>query len=303
MTFQTKLSIAYDGDDLQRGLMDVRDLSPALLAVGQLFNDANNLLNENESNIKVYVAATGAGSFEVVFEVVQTLTASGVKIFSNDVVTSIINLKEVLLIGAAGSYSLIHYIKKFKGRSPDKIEKMDEDKSKIEIDNEDHIVPNQLLKLNDDRNIRKSLATLVEQPLQKDGIDTFKVIDEDNVLEVSKEESSYFAVPNSSEDTLIDHVSEIVYSIKSLSFKEKNKWKLFDGQREYSVQICDRDFLNRVRNSEISFSNGDELVCRVRFKQFRVQNKLKSETVVEKVIVHRPANRLIQSSLNTGIGD
>lgn len=211
-------------------------------------------------------------------------------------------MKELLFFGSTG-VNLLRTIKNLKGRSPDKIEKIDEDNVKLTVDNETFVIPIKLLKLMENKIVRESLAGMVENPLQKKGIDKFMVTDGDQIEEVSKEESSYFAVPNSTEDKLVDDVHKIVYSIVSLSFKETNKWRLFDGNRTHYVQICDRDFLQKVKNSEVSFSKGDVLVCLVRFRQFQVLNELKSETIVEKIIEHIPANRLIQPSLIMGRDD
>lgn len=48
---QTTFSIAYDGPLLHDGGMDVRDLAPALLSAGQLFDAANAVLNGEGKNI------------------------------------------------------------------------------------------------------------------------------------------------------------------------------------------------------------------------------------------------------------
>jgi hypothetical protein len=66
---RASFTIAYDGPALRDGAMDVRDLAPALLAVGQLFDAANTVLNQNEARVNVNVTATGDGSFEIFFEV------------------------------------------------------------------------------------------------------------------------------------------------------------------------------------------------------------------------------------------
>lgn len=39
------LTIAYDGQALRDNAMDVRDLAPAMLGLGQLFDAANSALN------------------------------------------------------------------------------------------------------------------------------------------------------------------------------------------------------------------------------------------------------------------
>ena len=48
-------TIAYDGPALTNHTMDVRDLAPAMLAVGQLCDAANVVLNGERSKIQVHV--------------------------------------------------------------------------------------------------------------------------------------------------------------------------------------------------------------------------------------------------------
>jgi hypothetical protein len=93
--------LGYDGPALRDGTMDVRDLAPALLAVGQLFDAANRNLNGDAATVGVHVRATGEGSFEVFLEVVQTYGRQLVTIFSGDEVTAAVQLRD--LIGIAGA--------------------------------------------------------------------------------------------------------------------------------------------------------------------------------------------------------
>ena len=120
--------IAYDGPALRDGVMDVRDLAPALLAVGQLFDAANTVLNRDEATVAVNVKATGIGSFEISFEVVQKLASQIAALFAGESVVAAVNLKEIL-IGAG--ISLFWLIKKMRGCKPDKIERLSESHVRI----------------------------------------------------------------------------------------------------------------------------------------------------------------------------
>ena len=64
-------TIAYDGVALRDGAMDVRDLAPALLALGQLMDAANANLNGSAAHIQLQVKATEKGSFKIAFDLVQ----------------------------------------------------------------------------------------------------------------------------------------------------------------------------------------------------------------------------------------
>lgn len=65
-------TIAYDGPALRDHAMDVRDLAPAMMGLGQLFDAANTALNGDGTRVRVQVKATEPGCFQINFEVIQT---------------------------------------------------------------------------------------------------------------------------------------------------------------------------------------------------------------------------------------
>ena len=60
-----ELSLSFEGDALNDGVIDVRDLAPSLIALGEVFTQANDLLNERQASIQLGIRATQRGSFEV----------------------------------------------------------------------------------------------------------------------------------------------------------------------------------------------------------------------------------------------
>ena len=107
-----RFSIAYDGIAVADGRMSIKDLAPALLAVGELFDAANAILNEDAAKVEAHVKATSEGSFEVFLEFVQTgLLNQVVSLFSGDKVTAILQMKELifgtLTLGGGGVIALV----------------------------------------------------------------------------------------------------------------------------------------------------------------------------------------------------
>ena len=292
---RASFTIAYDGPALREGAMDVRDLAPALLAIGQLFDAANSALNHDAAQVAVTVKATGHGSFEIAFEVIQHLAAQITALFSSDHVVAAVNLKE-FIVGGGGLFLLI---KRLRGKRPDRIDRISENTVRITMGTESFDVPLELLRLYQDIAVRTAVQKVISDPLKREGIDSFQVR-ENHVptLIIGKEESADFKKPDLPDEILIDAKRRAAFSIISLAFKEENKWRLYDGNTQISARIEDTDFLSKVDANQIAFAKGDILICDVRITQKRTVDGLTTEYVVEKVIEHRPALRQLPFNFN-----
>jgi hypothetical protein len=179
-----------------------------------------------------------------------------------------------------------------KGRQPDSVEKLPGNMMRLKIGTESYDVPLELLRLYQDVATRNALQKLVEEPLSKPGITSFAVKkDARTVASVSQEEAIYFAKPRLPDEILVEEVRRSAFSIISLTFKEENKWRLYDGNTQISAAIEDDDFLQRVETNQLSFSKGDILICDVRVVQRRTLEGLKTDYVVERVVEHIPGAR------------
>lgn len=293
------LTIAYDGPALREHAMDVRDLAPAMLGLGQLFDAANAALNGDAARVKVQVKATEPGCFQIAFEVVQTVGEHLMALLTSQPVTAASNLI-TLLVGAgavvgtpvAAGTGLFWLIKRLKGGQFDKVETLPEGTVRIIIGDEHLDIPLALLRLYQDVAVRAAAQKVIEEPLKKEGIESFEVREHLRVIiRITKDEAPYFAKPHVPDATLVDDTRRSAFSIISLAFKEDNKWRLNDGTNAISVNIEDADFLSRVDANRISFSKGDILICDVRVVQKQTDAGLKTEHTVVHVVEHRAAAR------------
>lgn len=287
---QAHFTIAYDGSALRSGSMEVRDLGPALLAIGSLFDAANAVLNHDSAKIKVNVSATETGSFEISFQIVQTMAEHVIAMLAGEPVTAAINLKELV----AGSCGVIWLIKKLRGKAPEKLERLPSNHVRLTFGDQHLDVPMAVLELYQDRAVRAAVERVVAEPLKRDGIDKFEIRENKQpVVSVEKHDVGVFALPAVPNEIILQDTRRAAFSIISLAFKEDNKWRLSDGNSQISALIEDQEFLDRVDANQISFSKGDILLCDVQITQRRSAGGLSTEYVVLRVIEHKGAMRQI----------
>ena len=286
------LDMVYEGPSLADGSMNVRDLGPALLAVGSFFDEANRVANGALATVSVNVRATSPGSFEITFEVIQSIGNTGVfQAGVGDFISTAADLKELLIGGGLTTATgIIWLIKALRGRTP-RVQKINDDLYKFTLGDETYEIPLRLLRLYQDVGIRRNIADLVK-PLNEPGIDRVAFREKDHIIqEVTKGDVPSFALPDSKEK-IVDVITPRALSIVSLVFKEDNKWRLSDGDNTFSVTISDEAFLEQIDADAASFSKHDMLICELRTVQWRSNAGLSTEYEVVKVVEHRKARQL-----------
>lgn len=288
--------ILYDGPALANHEMDVKDLAPALLALGELLEEANNAFNDGHAKIALQVKASfKTGCFGIELEVIQSLIQQAQMFFNSDGVVTAKELLEWLGLLAGGTTAiavpvkgLISLIKRIRGRQIRKVVLLDDGRTRIVLDDESFEVERQVIELYQRLRLRKSLESVL-QPLEREGIEEFAVVDQEQkrLTTVTKSERRYFVAPAAEQELLEEN--EVVMSLQLLNvaFKDDNKWRFSDGTSAFYATLQDAAFLNAVNKGEENFASGDILKARLLRRQWLAGDNMKTEYDLLEVLEHR----------------
>lgn len=298
---KTNLTIAFDGPALDQGRMDVRDLAPALLALGRAIEASSHALNGSDHPVKIEAIATKVGSFEINIDVVLPLWETLRGLLTSSDVDGALKLIEIIgFIGTAGGGGLIWLLRQLKGRSISSVSNEKEGYVKVKFPGSDGnetsvVVSIQVLRLYQEKIVLKEISNLLHN-LENENIEkiTFISTEKSKIenyepLVLTKADRIIADIVDISPEIVTDQIRTMALSIRSLAFQEGNKWRLFDGQNIITATIEDRNFLDRIDNSLERFAKGDLLICEVRTLQMQTTEGLKTEHTVLKVDEHRAA--------------
>lgn len=286
--------IIYAGTALENHEMDVRELAPALIAVADLLEEANNIINGGGSKIAVNVHGSfKSGSFGIDFTVIQNIFQNVMNLFNSEGITAASNLLGLLGIQEAGK-GLIDLIKKLKNKKIKKIEKIENNRVRIHIDTREKIeIEGSVLDLYKSQRVRDALDKVITQPLNRSGIDEFRVSipgSKEPVI-VRKEDKDFFELPLLEDEILGENITDAYLQVVSLSFKEDNKWRFSRGDTVFYATVEDTHFLGGINRNEIRFSKDDILKVKLLSKDILTGNGIRTEHKVLEVLEHRSAAR------------
>lgn len=305
---KVEFTLFYDGPALKEGKMDIHELAPALLGLGDLISESNRKLNGEKVKVVVNVkAGFEPGSWGVVIELVQSYLDKAVSALSGDFITSALNLVDIigLLKLTTGACGLIGVVKWLRNRKIKKAKRKEDNVTILTVEDENGEesieVPNEVADLIRNYKVREGLEKMV-RPLKAEGIEEVKT-EYKGAREtvVEKKDSIYYDAPKDSGEQVNEYETTVYFSIRTLSFQEGNKWMLYDGegQTTFHVKITDQKFLERVHESQEAFSEGDILKVRLKTIQYETAKGLKTEYEVTKVLEHRTPQRSMQIDFDT----
>lgn len=280
-----KFTVSFQGSALEDHSIDVRKLAPAMLSLGSLFEDANNLLNDDRATAKLKAVATKSGSFEISFILDQTLIQATKDFFNSNLVVGEL-IAGYLFFDIDARISLATLLKFLQGKKPDRIEEKGESVQIIQGNNS-LVVYKPVFNLYNNGNIRNEIQRLVK-PLDDEGIDSMKIFENEEKKQIiTKEEKDYFSSVEIDEEVLTDNDVELLLKIVTISPPQNHKWRLDDGEKVQFYSLKDEDFIKNIERGK-KFTLNDMFRCQVRIIQKRNKstNKIKFEREIIKVLKH-----------------
>ena len=294
----SEFRITYDGPALETSQMDVCELAPALLAVGDLLKAATQALCGESVNPQVNVRGSfKTGSFGIDFTLATSLVSRMRELFASSEATAIANALAILgalgFVKSKGGKGLFAVLKWLRGRPIEHVE-VGPDAAIVYVAGEPVEIELNVLTLFRDVAVRGAMIRVLA-PLTREGVTKFATGTDNEIVDIiDASQLDWFRLPALEDVLLVDEVRKIAFSIVSLAFKDDNKWRLHDGAATIHASISDAGFLERVDNNQISFAKGDVLVCMVRVRQWQTATGARTDYEVIEVVEHRSAARQIQ---------
>jgi hypothetical protein len=271
--------------------MEVRDLAPALLAMGDLFEEAGATLNPGGSKISVKVNGSfKTGCFAIDLTINQSLYQQAIELFTSDAAAAALNI--LAFVGFAGSAGggVFGLIKWLRGRRITNVEILDNGKVKVFCDSDLYETEQQVLDLFRNWKVRKAFEDVVRKPLQREGVDYFAIkLEGSKFASVSQSEAEYFVAPEQDEERLDSSERVASLQLVNVPFRDDNKWRFYDGAATFYAAMLDEAFLHRVEQGVERFGKGDILKVKLQEEKTLAGETLKAVYSVIEVLEHRQA--------------
>lgn len=289
--------IGFDGPSVENGEIDVADLAPALLALGELFSAANKALNKDRAEAKLRIRASEKGSFVALLSLDVSFVTDLLDVFAAnpDRVTAADQLLELLIKGGTvvggGTVGLFYALRLLRGKRPDKTEKNENGTTSITVGPTTIVVDQRTVVLLEDYRTREATEKFVGTALNAKGINKVSFDEEHDgapELILTKDDIAAVKVPEPEDDDKTETTTkrEALLKIVSAQFAEGYLWRFTDGTNTFTATMEDQDFLHRLDHSEVVLSKDDTLRCEIEEIQTLAGTKLKTDAKILEVKEH-----------------
>lgn len=249
MSKHVRTTIRYDGPALAGHEMDVQDLAPALLALADVIQLANQKFNGSQANMKVLVNAdVEQRCFMIDISLVQSFMGQARTLLGSDDVKTAKEIAEwvgIMSGGSVGLFGLLKFLRASRdSTTPLKIENKGDSNVTVIGNGNTIVVPQQVFQLaQEQKAVEKAKGVL--RPLEKDGYESLAFLDGDQeIFEVTKAEAN--GIGELSSKPLADLPSESTSSIrgqvriKSAQYEGSAQWGFLWNGRAISAEMVDQ---------------------------------------------------------------
>ena len=292
----TQFNVAFEGDPFENGEIDVNDLAPALLALGDVVQSANLALNGDRADARLKLRATRKGSFDAllnldvswVADMLDAVSAHPDRMVAADKLADLL-LKGGKIVGGT-AVGLFVALRVLKGKKPDKVEETAKG-TEITINQTTILVEPETVRLLEDRKTREAVEKFGNEALKIEGLKQVRIGRGDDVemlLDAKDAPSFNMPSPEEEEPETVVTKRDVWLKIVTSQFKDGYKWRFTDGgERPFTADMEDVDFLNSVLSGDRTLSANDTMHCTVREEQEMRSAGLQKSIFVEHVIYHR----------------
>jgi hypothetical protein len=294
-------SLRYEGPALSEGLMDVRELAPALFAFGNLCDQANRELYGDDSRIEVKIRTVEPGSVIIDMLIWAGQVGGGI-----GGVVGIMKLWNVVTENADKVSKVVDLVKS--GFAVAKVVRGDKSKTALDDAVKRIVVEHHFPELEDHlrRFVQNPVAqdemSAVARPLRTHGVERLRLISSAKDEEiVEADEVDYIdALPEIEGDEAVidtppDNVSTVdkYYRVLTTSVLPNRRWRLTEGSpnEAISVRVADPEILKHAAEGTLGVEVGFFIKARVRSESRFVNNELKTEHFLEAILAIRPPHK------------
>lgn len=296
----------FDGPAFADHQIDVADLAPALLALGNVVKRANKAINGDRAEARLMVKATAEGSFDAILSIDVSFVAAMVDLIdqatgqkeriatAKELTDLLINMGTIGVgIVGAGVGGFFWALKILRGKRPDEIKENGDGTTTIVLGDQVMIVDNRTVILLGDTATREATEEFGKKLDKIPGLAHVRFADDDPNPEVVLEKSDLqcLKIPEPVDEEPVETTSEreAWLKITTAGFRDGYVWRFNDGgEKSFTATVTDEEFLKKVSNGDIALSANDTLLCLLIEKQVLSGNSLSKEIEIAKVLKYVP---------------
>lgn len=292
---RSSITVTYNGPALDDHTMDIKDLAPSVLALSELFELANNELNNGKAKTSLRIVGFESNCVTIPITIDQSVIEGFLNLIQNKETLSPLVLATML--GFSDQVGLLQLLLWVKGREITKTAEKSNGKVELFIKDESLEIGSVLWGLFKNVKIRRSIEKFSAPVRDNPDIDNVTVKTEKNApVIIDKEAAKKLIAPILEEEILKDSTDMVILEVRTINWGAGSKWRFSRGAGgTFWASILDPDFNERKKNRQELFGEGDLLEVDLRTVQYMSPEGLKERQEVIKV--HRKLP-LKQTQLN-----